>query len=175
MSAAEPRLVIRRHRAGATRSFAAYSTCGQYRYGLMRRWAAGPSLLYVMLNPSTATEAANDPTIERCERRARALGYAGLGVVNLFAFRATRPQDLKRAEDPAGPLNEAAIALALRHADQVLCAWGAHGGHLEQDQRVLALLRQSGRPLLHLGLTKDGAPRHPLYVAYARVPQPWVD
>lgn len=174
MNAADPTFVIRRHRAGTTRSVAAYSACGQYRYGLSRRWATGPALLYVMLNPSTATETANDPTIERCERRARALGYAGFGVVNLFAFRATRPQDLMRSTDPVGPLNDAAITLALRRADQVLCAWGVHGGHGGQDRRVLEILRRSGRPLLHLGLTKAGAPRHPLYIAYARMPQPWI-
>ncbi|WP_299907148.1 DUF1643 domain-containing protein [uncultured Paracoccus sp.] len=169
----KPDFVIRRHRAGAVRSFAAYSPCETYRYGLSRRWAAGPALLYVMLNPSTATELANDPTIERCERRARALGYAGLGVVNLFAFRATRPQDLMRADDPVGPLNDAAIRFALRRADGVLCAWGAHGSHRGQDARLLSLLRQSSRPLLHLGLTKSGARRHPLYVAYARSPESW--
>lgn len=173
MNRTAPAFLIRRHRAGATRSFAAYSSCGRYRYGLMRRWAAGPALLYVMLNPSTATELANDPTIERCERRARALGYAAFGVVNLFAFRATRPRDLMQAEDPVGPLNEAAILLALRHAGDVLCAWGAHGGHRGQDHRVLALLRGAARPLLHLGLTRSGAPRHPLYVAYARAPEIW--
>lgn len=173
MSRTAPDILIRRHRAGTVRSFAAYSSCGRYRYGLSRRWAAGPALLYVMLNPSTATEAANDPTIERCERRARSLGYSGLGVVNLFAFRATRPQDLMRAADPVGPLNAAAIDLALVRADRVLCAWGVHGGHLGQDLQVLALLRRSGRPLLHLGLTKGGAPRHPLYVAYASLPELW--
>lgn len=164
-------ILIRRHRAEGRRSWAAYSGCEAYRYALWRRWAAGPSLLYVMLNPSTATERANDPTIERCERRARALGFAALGVVNLFAYRATQPQDLKRAADPTGPLNDAAIRRAAMRADQVLCAWGVHGAHQGRDAQVARLLRDSGRPLLHLGLTRDGAPRHPLYVAYAQRPE----
>ncbi|TRW96069.1 DUF1643 domain-containing protein [Paracoccus sp. M683] len=143
----------------------------------MRRWGPvlGPVLLYVMLNPSTATEVQNDPTIERCERRARALGFSGLGVVNLFAFRATRPADLKRAADPIGPLNDAAIRTAARRADQILCAWGVHGQHLCRDARVRAILRGQDRPMLHLGLTNAGAPRHPLYVPYARPLQPWDD
>lgn len=165
---------IRRHRSAGRRSWAAYSACGRYRYGLSRRWASGPALLYVMLNPSTATEVSNDPTIERCERRARALGFAALGVVNLFAFRATRPQDLKRAAEPVGALNEAAIRLAALRADQILCAWGVHGTHLDQGRRIRALLDDLDRPLMHLGLTKAGAPRHPLYVSYALQPQPWI-
>lgn len=70
---------------------------------------AGGSLLYILLNPSTATEEHNDPTVERCERRARALGYGGFAVTNLFAFRATRPEDLKRAGAPVGPGNDEAI------------------------------------------------------------------
>lgn len=165
--------VIRRHHAGGRRSWAAYSPCMQYRYGLSRRWGSGAVLLYVMLNPSTATERANDPTIERCERRARQLGFAGLGVVNLFAFRATRPQDLKRADDATGPLNDAAIRAAALRADQVLCAWGVHGDHLGRGDQVRELLRGLGRPLLHLGLTKAGAPRHPLYVSYSHQPALW--
>ncbi|AUH33556.1 DUF1643 domain-containing protein [Paracoccus tegillarcae] len=164
---------IRRHRADGKRSWAAYSPCGQYRYGLSRRWGSGPALLYVMLNPSTATEMANDPTIERCERRARALGFDGLGVVNLFAYRATRPEDLRRAADPVGPLNDDAIRAAALRADRVLCAWGVHGDHLGRAEQVRAALRGLRRPMLHLGLTKAGHPRHPLYVSYARSPADW--
>lgn len=173
-AADRPRWVLRRHRAGGTRSLAVYSDCGAYRYGLARRWGPGPLLLYVMLNPSTATERDNDPTIERCQRRAHALGYAGLGVVNLFAFRATRPDNLKRTVDSVGPANDQAILRAAGRADAILCAWGHHGSHLGRAGRVINLLVQTGRPLLHLGLTKGGAPRHPLYVAYAEKPQGWL-
>ncbi len=166
--------LIRRHHSGGRRSWAAYSPCGQYRYGLSRRWGPGPALLYVMLNPSTATERANDPTIERCERRAAALGYDALGVVNLFAFRATLPQDLKRAPDPVGPLNDAAIRVAALRADRILCAWGVHGDHQGREADIRDLLFSLGRPLTHLGLTKSGAPRHPLYISYAEKPRSWV-
>lgn len=172
-SADNPGWQLRRHRIDGLRSLAVYSDCGAYRYGLGRRWAIGGVLLYIMLNPSTATELANDPTIERCERRARALGYAGLGVVNLFAYRATRPQDLKRAADSVGPLNDRAIRQAALRADAILCAWGHHGSHQGRAGQVVNLLLETRRPLLHLGATKAGAPRHPLYVAYAEKPRLW--
>lgn len=107
-----------------------------------------------MLNPSTADERRNDPTVERCERRARALGFAGFRVTNLFAFCATAPRDLKAA---AG-------------ADMILCAWG---DHWQRAAEVEAILRGAAQTLWHLGLTRAGAPRHPLYRPYAASPQPW--
>lgn len=167
-------MIERRHESGGRVSRALYSSCGRYRYLLERRWSDGPGLAWVMLNPSTATERANDPTIERCERRSRMLGYGALSVVNLFAWRATRPADLARAEAPVGPGNDAEILAAVLGANAVLCGWGAHGGLHGRGAEVRALLSGAGRPLLHLGLTAAGAPRHPLYVAYARAPEPWV-
>ncbi|PRX37616.1 hypothetical protein SAMN05216257_101641 [Meinhardsimonia xiamenensis] len=166
--------ITRSFEKGGTRSRAVYSDCKGYRYALTRVWdEAAPRLLYVMLNPSTATERANDPTIERCERRARALGQGAFGVVNLFAFRATRPADLFAAPDPVGPENDAAIAEAAAWADAILCAWGAHGARQGRAEAVTALLRRAGKPMFHLGLTKGGQPRHPLYVGYAVPLQPW--
>lgn len=169
-----PALIELRHSDARRLARAVYSDCGAYRYLLEREWDAGlRRLALVMLNPSTATETANDPTIERCERRARMLGYGTFRVVNLFAFRATRPADLRMAAAPVGPGNDAAIRQAAVWADAVLCAWGAHGGHQGRADAVAAMLRDCGRPLLHLGLTAGGAPRHPLYVAYARQPAVW--
>lgn len=152
------------------KSRALYSDCGRYRYGLERRWGAGGVLLYVMLNPSTATEERNDPTIERCQRRAVALGFGGLRIANLFAFRATLPVDLKRAADPVGPDNDRLLAEWSEAADMTLAAWGVHGAFQGRAAAVAPLLRGDVR---HLGLTKDGHPRHPLYVPYARQPMPW--
>lgn len=156
------------------RSEAAYSDCEAYRYLLRRRWGAGGELLYVLVNPSTATEARNDATIERCERRARMLGHGGFAVVNLFAFRATDPRDLKRAPAPVGPDNDAQIVAAARCAGRVICGWGMHGAYLGRAVEVEALLRKAGVPLWHLGLTGAGHPRHPLYLGYDRMPQPSV-
>ncbi|MCV2863864.1 DUF1643 domain-containing protein [Albidovulum sediminicola] len=166
-------MIIRRHQAGGTASEAHYSDCGHYRYLLTRRWGAGDVLLYILLNPSTATEERNDPTIERCERRARALGFDGFAVANLFAWRATRPEDLKCAPEPVGPENEAALLAAAAGAGMILCGWGLHGAFLGRGALVAEALRARGHPLCHLGLTKSGAPRHPLYVPYAQPPQPW--
>lgn len=159
-------------------SVAVYSDCEAYRYLLTRVWDAdGPRALFIMLNPSTATEVQNDPTVERCERRARALGFGAFRVTNIFAYRATDPKVMRAQADPVGPANDAAILDSLEWAsgagDQVICAWGAHGAHLARGDHVASLLRATGRKLHHLGLTKSGAPKHPLYIAYQHQPEPW--
>jgi hypothetical protein len=167
-------MITRSHTKGDAPSTAVYSDCETYRYSLTRVWdAEAPRVMFVMLNPSTATEVQNDPTIERCERRARALGYGGFRATNIFAIRATDPRDMKAAEDPAGPGNAQAVAEGAAWADQVICAWGAHGEHRDQGRQTEALLRRAGVPLLHLGLTKAGHPRHPLYISYQQQPQSW--
>ncbi len=167
-------LIHRRNKADGRVSEAVYSPCEKYRYSLTRTWdAEGQRLLYIMLNPSKATELANDPTVERCERRARALGYGSFRVCNLFGLRETDPTRLKRARRPIGPDNPDQLAQALDWADAVLCAWGVHGAHRDQASAVLPILQASGTPLLALGITKDGHPRHPLYVGYAVQPAPW--
>lgn len=165
--------VTRRFRKGDADSEALYSPCGAYRYLLTRRWGEGGLLLYVMLNPSTATEERNDPTIERCERRARMLGHGGLAVANLFGFRATYPADLRAAPDPVGPENDAVLMQAAAGAGTILCGWGNHGALMGRGPLVAGQLRGTGRPVCHLGLTRDGHPRHPLYVGYAVAPQVW--
>lgn len=167
-------LVTRRHDDGQRVSEAVYSPCKRYRYSLTRIWNHDDRrLLYIMLNPSTATELANDPTIERCERRARVLGYGGFRACNLFALRETDPSRLKRAPVPEGRDNRAQILAAVDWADDVLCAWGIHGAHRGQGQSVLELLLASSKPLLALGMTSSGHPRHPLYVSYRSRPSPW--
>ncbi|WP_347311562.1 DUF1643 domain-containing protein [Defluviimonas sp. SAOS-178_SWC] len=168
-------MITRRHEADGTRSEALYSDCEAYRYLLSRDWGEGGRLLYILLNPSTATEARNDPTIERCERRARAAGFGGFAVANVFAFRATDPRDLKRAAEPVGAANDAILAEVATDATMILCGWGAHGGHLGRGDTVVRLLRAGGHPLWHLGLTQGGQPRHPLYIGYARGPERWVN
>ena len=167
-------LITRSFNDGRTHSSASYSACEGYRYALTRTWAKqNRRLLFVMLNPSKATELANDPTVERCERRARALGYGAFRVCNIFAWRETDPASLKKATAPVGPRNDAALVEAAAWADDILCAWGVHGSHLARDSVVIGILTRSGKPLLSLGVTKDGHPRHPLYVAYAMRPEPW--
>ncbi len=167
-------MIIREHRKGDAPSVAVYSDCERYRYVLTRVWEpGGRRALFVMLNPSTATEVQNDPTVERCERRARALGFGAFRVVNIFAWRATDPKEMRATADPVGPDNDAAIREGLGWADAVICAWGAHGAHLNRDAEVAALLRAAGCWPLVLGLTKGGHPQHPLYIGYDRQPVRW--
>lgn len=166
-------MITRQFTKGDARSEAVYSDCERYRYLLTRVWASGPKALFVMLNPSTATEVQNDPTVERCERRARALGFGAFRVTNIFAFRATDPRVMRAATDPVGPDNDAAILDSLPWADAVVCAWGNHGLHRERGRAVEAMLRSAGARLTHLGLTGQGQPRHPLYVGYDRQPELW--
>lgn len=166
-------MIERQHSDSPTKSSAVYSNCEQFRYELTRCWGKGRRLSYVMLNPSTASETRNDPTVERCERRARAMGFDAFRVVNIFAFRATHPKDLKQADDAIGLKNNQFPISAANWADMVLCAWGAHGAHQKRGAEVEALLRSQDCDLWHLGLTKSGAPRHPLYVAYTQQPTIW--
>ena len=158
----------------AAHSSALFSDCERYRYVLTREWdPAGQKALFVMLNPSTADEVKNDPTVERCERRARALGFGAFRVCNIFAFRATDPKVMRAAADPIGPGNDGAILDSAAWADQVICAWGTHGEHLQRGLDVEALLRSEGYDLFHLGLSKAGHPKHPLYIAYSEAPRSW--
>ena len=167
-------MITRTHLKGDAQSQAIYSDCEAYRYELTRVWdKGGDRVLFVMLNPSTATEVQNDPTVERCERRARALGYGAFRVCNIFAFRATEPKDMRAQPDPVGPLNDATITQAAEWADAIVCAWGTHGEHLNRGPQVETLLRAQPKPLTHLGLSKAGHPKHPLYIGYHVQPVFW--
>jgi hypothetical protein len=167
-------MITRSHTKDDAPSVATYSDCERYRYALTRIWdPAGGRVNFLMLNPSTATEVQNDPTVERCERRARALGFGAFRVTNIFAFRATDPRDMRAAADPVGAANDAAILEAAAWSGRVVCAWGTHGAHLDRGAAVERLLRATGLPLMHLGLSKHGHPKHPLYISYATEPAPW--
>lgn len=167
--------MIERHfQKGDAQSHAIYSDCERYRYALTRVWDETRGRVhFCMLNPSTATEYQNDPTVERCERRARALGFGAFRVTNIFAWRDTDPRRMRAAIDPIGPANDAAIQAAAAWANQTICAWGTHGEHLNRGTAVTRFLVQSGEQLFHLGLSKMGHPKHPLYIGYATRPMPW--
>lgn len=167
-------MISRSHQKGDAASVAVYSDCETYRYMLTRVWdAAGEKALFVMLNPSTATETQNDPTVERCERRARALGFGAFRVTNIFAYRATDPKVMRAIPDPVGPMNDEAIADAAIWADRIICAWGGHGLHLGRGVFVERALRATTKPLWHMGLTQSGQPKHPLYIGYSHQPEIW--
>ncbi|MGB0797932.1 MAG: DUF1643 domain-containing protein [Planktomarina sp.] len=167
-------MITRTHTKGDAPSTAIYSDCEKYRYSLTRVWdARGGKVAFVMLNPSTATEVQNDPTVERCERRARTLGFGSFRVTNIFAWRDTDPRQMKAAPEPIGPHNDDAIIDACHWADTVVAAWGTHGEFQGRGAIVERILRDVGKPIYHLGLSKAGHPKHPLYIAYAQQPQIW--
>lgn len=155
-------------------SGARFSPCLRYRYALWRIWdPAKPVATFVMLNPSTADEVDNDPTVERCQRRSVALGMGGLRVANIFAWRSTDPQPLYDLEDPVGPDNDAAILEACRGASIVICAWGGHGKLHDRGAAVAAMLTGAGIQPQCLAINADGTPKHPLYVGYGVRPVPY--
>jgi hypothetical protein len=149
---------------------AIFSDCERYRYRLWREWDDRlPACCFLMLNPSTADEQEDDPTITRCTARAVALKCGRLDVVNLFPWRATDPAELLTAADPLGPSGKAdgAIMDAIERAHLVICAWGAHKAAAARAADVLRIIRITGYHgrLHHLGLNQDGSPKHPLYIA----------
>ena len=144
------------------RRTASFSRDGRYRYALGREWGEGPTLTWVMLNPSTADHRRDDPTIRRCMAFSRAWGFGGLRVVNLFALRATSPRALLDASDPIGPRGSRVLRESLGSAEGVVAAWG--NVHPRLVSRA-----DAARPLLPhgawcLGTTRRGEPLHPLYV-----------
>lgn len=145
-------------------SSARLSDDGVYRYELTRRWGRGPTVTFIMLNPSTADATLDDPTIRRCKSFARSWEFGALAVVNLFALRATDPAALQKAPDPVGPENDDAIHDAIVGSRVVVAAWGTKGSLFGRDSEVLGILDMAGRPPLCLGVTKQGHPKHPLYV-----------
>lgn len=154
---------------------ATFSPCGGYRYDLVRRWSPGPSVCWVMLNPSTATETTNDPTIRRCINFSKSWGAGGLVVVNLYALRSTEPRGLLGGLPPTDPANALAILRHVREADMVVAAWGATWETLGLSRyHVEAWAAEAGREVWCLGKTKGGHPRHPLYVHRAKVLEPFV-
>ncbi len=150
-------------------SGASFDRSRRYRYSLYRQFGSGEgTLAMIMLNPSTADAQYNDPTITRCIRFAHRHGFNRLNVVNLFAFRATAPTDLKRESKPVGKHNDTYIKEAVQAAKLTLIAWGNHGQFLSREDEVLDLLK--GIKLHCLGTNKSGSPRHPLYVPDSQMP-----
>ena len=143
---------------------AVFDANDKYRYSLCREWSAyHPRIVFVMLNPSTADEQKNDPTIRRCMGFARAWKFGSMEVVNLFAYKATNFKDLFNVSDPVGAENNRFIMQALERCSTVVLGWGTRGTLRGRDRQVMSLL--AGRNDLHcLGITKNGQPRHPLYV-----------
>jgi len=155
---------------------ATFSADRRYRYRLSRIFSDSTKrVCFAMLNPSTADAAVTDPTVERCLRFARLWGAGAVEVVNLFALRSTDPKALYRHVDPVGPGNDEALLAAATGATTVVAAWGVHGALRGRDVQVMTVLRQANVRLMALGRTKDGHPRHPLYLAGSTSPVSYKD
>jgi hypothetical protein len=148
----------------------AISEDGRHRYTLARSFDSLFShrrVLWVMLNPSTADDSVDDPTIRRVRDFSLRLGFGAFAVANLFSLRSTDPKGIREDGAEGDPENLIWIAELAANAETIICAWGAHGSLRGRDRRVLTLLREDGHAhkLRCLGYTKSGAPRHPLYLA----------
>ena len=139
---------------------ATFSDCRKYRYALSRTWnGKKKTILFIGLNPSTANEKIDDPTIRRCINYAQNWGYGSLLMVNLFAYRATLPSELKNVKNPIGNDNDLHIIELSKKADLAVAAWGNEGTLLNRDKEVKKILPN----LMCLKINKSGQPAHPLY------------
>ena len=161
-----------------------FSPCRKYRYTLWRVFypmlAINPPMLplegnqahnycmFIGLNPSTADETRDDPTVRRCIEFAKSWGYGALCMTNIFAWRATDPEAMKSEEAPIGPSNNRWLTCSAAYAGVIVAAWGKHGSHRNRGEFVRGMV-----PNLHyLELNKDGSPRHPLYLKKTLTPKP---
>lgn len=144
------------------------SKCRKYRFALWRTWdTSKPYVLFVGLNPSTADENTDDPTLIRCMNYAKSWGYGGVCMANLFAFRATQPEDMKSAADPIGSGNDKWLKKLSGDAGLVVAAWGNDGSFLGRSDQVRSLISD-----LHcLKINKSGEPAHPLYQRASALPK----
>jgi hypothetical protein len=155
-----------------------FSPCRQYRYTLWREWwnswlddKPASYLMVIGLNPSTADETRDDNTIRRCVGFAKAWGFGALCMTNLFAWRDTKPANMKAAMFPVGGDNDMWLRKCAEGAGMILAAWGAHGSFLERGNTVADDLRKLGKQVHALKLNADGSPMHPLYVAADTKPE----
>jgi hypothetical protein len=145
------------------------SECRKYRYALWRTWDDSKSyVMFIGLNPSTADENTDDPTLTRCINYAKSWGYGGVCMANLFAFRATEPSDMKASNYPIGSENNKWLKKLAKEAALVVAAWGNDGSYLGRSKQVLEIIPN----LSCLKLNKSGEPAHPLYQAAKLKPVP---
>ena len=148
-----------------------FSKSKLYRYSLKRAWEtdANNQILFIGLNPSTADNQRDDPTIRRCVKFANYWGFNSLEVVNLFAFRATDPMDLFNEESPIGPYNDFWIKRAYKRSTLAVACWGSAGVHKDRSTEVTKYLKN----LFCIRRNKDNSPSHPLYLNSKLSPIPY--
>ena len=140
---------------------AVFSDCRNYRYELWRWWdKSKPFVMFIGLNPSTADETNNDPTIRRCIGFAQNWGFGGLCMTNLFAIRTKDPEVMKIHPEPIGPDNDEHLIMVSDKAGKIIAAWGNNGTYRNRDKEIIAFIPD----MCCFGTTKNGSPKHPLYI-----------
>jgi hypothetical protein len=146
---------------------AEFSEDKKYRYYLLRGWAVGGNtVVFIGLNPSTADEQYDDPTVRRCIGFARRWGFSEMVMLNIFAFRSTDPFALEKEKDPVGPKNDLFLREFCKEADLVVFAWGTHGDLKWRGIHTAYMIKQtiSHDKIRCLGINSDQSPKHPLYL-----------
>ena len=142
-------------------SGADFSKCRKYRYTLWRFWDRSlPKVMFLGLNPSTADEIKNDPTVTRCINYAKLWGFGGMYMMNIFAFRTTYPVELKKANDPIGKNNNSWIMKISKDVDKCIGAWGNDGNFMSRHETICKIIPE----LYCLKINQSGQPSHPLYL-----------
>lgn len=144
-----------------------------YRYSLWRKWdESKPMILYIMLNPSRASDTQDDPTIRRLTQFSIDMGYGGFYVGNIFAYINSNPLELflqkKIGTDIMGPGNKRHLREMGEKVKDVCFAWGAN-----YDIRLDHWINKRFPNALCFGITKDGNPKHPLYLPKDTILKPW--
>lgn len=149
---------------------AEFSPCRKYRYVLWRIWyRAKPKVMFIGLNPSTANEMSDDPTIRRVKAMAKNWGYGGVYMVNLFAFVTTYPDELLKCPDPVNG-NDIWLQKVASQCAEIIFAWGNFKEAQYRANKIIAMFPNA--KALHIN--KNGSPKHPLYVKGDTVPIPFI-
>jgi hypothetical protein len=159
-----------RHWIGSGKAGATFDETRKFRYTLWRNWSqtlyVPERCAFIGLNPSTADEHQLDPTVTRCVNWSKEWGFGGMAMLNLFAYRATDPTDMKKHPSPCGLDNCDAIRNVVNSASRVVLCWGNHGTHMDRAQYVTSeLLKGVDRDrIFTFGTNLNGEPKHPLYL-----------
>ena len=147
------------------------SECGKYRYLLWRVWdESKPMITFIGLNPSTADDVIDDRTITRCMNFAKSWGGGGLYMGNLFAFRATKPQEMFSQTEPIGERNDEVLKSLISKSKFIIACWGNGGVHLNRSDDVIKIFEEN---VFYLERNQSGQPKHPLYISADCEPKPY--
>jgi len=152
-----------------------FSDDRKYRYTLHHEWCPNkPTAAFIGLNPSTADEQELDPTLRRIRGFCESWGFGSFTMLNLFAFRATDPRDMKSAVDPIGPMNDDMIVKTCMSCNMIIACWGNHGSFMGRSKRTKSMLTNHRFNVSYLKMTKAGEPSHPLYLSKSLKPILWI-